>query len=78
MNHDYGHFIDISENIDLPNKIINPTNIPLININSKSKPKSTRICIQLFNYNTIVYSNHIICVFMVGALFYGTIIFFPK
>jgi len=78
MNDDYGHFIDISENIDLPNKIIKPPNIHIINNNIKYKPSSTRVCIHFFNYNIILGYNHIIYVFIVGAIFYGTNFFSPK
>jgi len=79
MNDDYGQFIDISEISDLPNKIINnPTTIhPQIN-NIKPKPKQKRICIHFFNYNFIIRYNHIIYLFVIGVLFFGTKIYYFK
>ena len=85
MNDDYGQFIDISENSNIPNKInnpttIHPTNIHPINnkINLKPKQKQKRICIHFFNYNFILGYNHIVYLFIVGSLLYGTKIYYFK
>ena len=77
MNDDYGQFIDISEIIDLPNKIINnPTTIHPQNTNIKPKPKQKHICIHFFNYNFIIRYNRVVCLFIVGVLFFGTKIYY--